>query len=111
MHKAEPLRQAKTALGFLYTGKDMRRAKACFAAAVEEESSFLKSHLYAILAANQTASDNQYAALCQGDIGEDLFTYIGKVYFLRKKYGSVENMKRKMQKIKELDSKISKRSV
>jgi len=89
MHKAESLTQAKTALGFLYTTKDMTKAKSYFAQAAKAGSSFAKSHLCALLATNQTPADNAYAALCPGDVSEDLYL-TGKFYTSPKQYGSLD---------------------
>ena len=89
MLKAESLTEAKTALGYLYTMKDIRKAKQYFALAAKEGSSLAKSHLCAIIASNQTAEDNQYVPYCTGDVSEDYYV-TGELYTSPKKYGSLE---------------------
>jgi len=89
VQKAENLTEGKLALGFLYTDKDMTKAKTYFALAAKEGNAFAKSHLCAILAVNQKPSDNKYVNICQGNVIEDLYT-TGKFYTAPKKYGSYE---------------------
>jgi len=89
MHKAEKLTQAKAALGFLYTMKDMSKAKSYFSLAAQEGNAFAKSHLCAIVASRQTAADNQYRGLCRGDVSEDFYV-TGRFYISPKQYGSLE---------------------
>ena len=89
MNKAQKLKEAKFALGFLYINKDLAKAKKYFALASNQGSSFAKSHLCALLVNNQKSSDNEYVNLCQGDIGKDLYL-TGKFYASPKKYGSVD---------------------
>jgi len=88
MLKAQSLRQAKSALGFLYINKNLAKSKQYFALAAKEGSSFAKSHLCALLVNHQSASDNKYVDLCKEDIRTDLYI-TGKFYTSPKKYGSV----------------------
>lgn len=89
MQKAETLREAKSALGFLYINKNIAKAKEYFWLAAQEGSSFSKSHLCALLVNNQHASDNKYIGLCQGNVRNDLYL-TGKFYTSPKKYGSTD---------------------
>lgn len=89
MHKAEALTEAKLALGFLYTHKNMTKAKAYFYLAANEGNAFAASHLCAILLHERTPADEKYLSHCQGNAIEASYV-TGKFYTSPKKYGSTE---------------------
>lgn len=89
MHKAEALTEAKLALGFLYTQKNMTKAKAYFYLAANEGNAFAVSHLCAIVLHERTSADEKYLSHCQGN-GVEASYVTGKFYTSPKKYGSTE---------------------
>jgi TPR repeat protein len=86
MHKAEALNEAKLALGFLYTMKDMNRAKAYLYSAAQENNSFARSHLCAILNNEPGRDNSKYEQLCRGNEVEA--SYVTGKFYTSIKYAS-----------------------